>query len=61
MAAWIQARLRGFAYSDDGPTATEYAVMLALIVVVCLATLSQFGQGLLSLNTINNAMMFAGS
>lgn len=29
-----------FLYRDDGPTAVEYAVMLAMIVVVCLATIS---------------------
>ena len=28
---------------DDGPTAVEYAVMLALIVVVCLATITTIG------------------
>jgi pilus assembly protein Flp/PilA len=36
-------RLRGFAVSDDGPTAVEYAVMLALIVVVCLAAIRTVG------------------
>ena len=29
--------------SDDGPTAVEYAVMLALIVVVCLAAVRAIG------------------
>jgi pilus assembly protein Flp/PilA len=33
-----------FLVSEDGPTAVEYAVMLALIVVVCLATISTLGQ-----------------
>lgn len=28
-------RLKRFMQSDDGPTAVEYAVLLALIVVVC--------------------------
>jgi pilus assembly protein Flp/PilA len=32
-----------FLTSEDGPTAVEYAVMLALIVVVCLAAISQIG------------------
>ena len=31
--------LRRFIESDDGPTAVEYAVMLALIVVVCLTSI----------------------
>lgn len=29
--------------SEDGPTAVEYAVMLALIIVVCLAAVSTVG------------------
>jgi pilus assembly protein Flp/PilA len=35
--------LRRFATSDDGPTAVEYAVMLALIVVVCLVAIQSVG------------------
>lgn len=30
---------------ESGPTATEYAVMLALIIVVCLSAISAFGIG----------------
>jgi pilus assembly protein Flp/PilA len=30
-------------YSDDGPTAVEYAVMLALIVGMALAGITAFG------------------
>ena len=36
-------QLRKFVSSDDGPTAVEYAVMLALIVVVCLTTIRAVG------------------
>ena len=32
-----------FITSKDGPTATEYAVMLSLIIVVCIATISLLG------------------
>jgi pilus assembly protein Flp/PilA len=32
-----------FLKSEDGPTAVEYAVMLALIVVVCLTTIALIG------------------
>ena len=32
-----------FLVSEDGPTAVEYAVMLALIIVVCLAAVSTIG------------------
>jgi pilus assembly protein Flp/PilA len=33
-----------FLKREDGPTAVEYAVMLALIIVVCLAAISVLGQ-----------------
>lgn len=36
-------RVRRFLQSDDGPTAVEYAVMLALIVVVCLTAIQSIG------------------
>jgi pilus assembly protein Flp/PilA len=32
-----------FLKEEDGPTAVEYAVMLALIVVVCLAGVTSIG------------------
>ncbi len=32
-----------FLQEEDGPTAVEYAVMLALIVVVCLAGVTSVG------------------
>lgn len=32
-----------FLWAEDGPTAVEYAVMLALIVVVCLVAISAIG------------------
>ncbi len=36
--------LRKFLVSEDGPTAVEYAVMLALIIVVCLTAITNLGQ-----------------
>ena len=36
-------KLRRFLVSEDGPTAVEYAVMLALIVVVCLVAIRAVG------------------
>jgi len=30
--------IRDFLWRDDGPTAVEYAVMLAMIVVVCIGS-----------------------
>jgi pilus assembly protein Flp/PilA len=35
--------LKSFLRSEDGPTATEYAVMLALIIVVCIAAIGTLG------------------
>ncbi|HEV3005568.1 MAG TPA: Flp family type IVb pilin [Pirellulales bacterium] len=35
--------LSRFIVSEDGPTAVEYAVMLALIVIVCLAAITSVG------------------
>jgi pilus assembly protein Flp/PilA len=34
---------RHFLVNEDGPTAVEYAVMLALIVVVCLTAIQAIG------------------
>jgi pilus assembly protein Flp/PilA len=36
-------KLRRFLVSEDGPTAVEYAVMLSLIIVVCLAAITTIG------------------
>ena len=32
-----------FLKTEDGPTAVEYAVMLALIIVVCIAAITALG------------------
>jgi pilus assembly protein Flp/PilA len=32
-----------FLRNDDGPTAVEYAVMLALIIVVCIGAITTLG------------------
>jgi pilus assembly protein Flp/PilA len=42
----FRAAARGFVaflQDEDGPTAVEYAVMLALIIVVCLLSISTLG------------------
>jgi pilus assembly protein Flp/PilA len=36
-------KIQRFLESEDGPTAVEYAVMLALIIVVCIATIRVVG------------------
>jgi pilus assembly protein Flp/PilA len=36
-------KVQRFLASEDGPTAVEYAVMLALIVIVCLTAIRAIG------------------
>lgn len=36
-------RVKSFLVSEDGPTATEYAVMLALIIIVALTAITALG------------------
>jgi pilus assembly protein Flp/PilA len=36
-------RVQRFLVSEDGPTAVEYAVMLALIIIVCLTAITAVG------------------
>jgi len=43
-AMWkFAAGVKRFLVSEDGPTAVEYAVMLALIVVVCITAVTSIG------------------
>ena len=39
----VVKRAKDFLVSEDGPTATEYAVMLALIIVVALGAVAILG------------------
>jgi pilus assembly protein Flp/PilA len=43
-----------FLKNEDGPTAVEYAVMLALIIVVCIAAITTLG------TNANNTFSFVG-
>jgi pilus assembly protein Flp/PilA len=38
------AGILSFLREEDGPTAVEYAVMLALIIAVCIAAIGTVGQ-----------------
>lgn len=40
----IRTFIVDFLKEEDGPTAVEYAVMLALIIVVCLTAITIIGQ-----------------
>ena len=39
----LALKVQRFLVSEDGPTAVEYAVMLALIIVVCLTAIQAVG------------------
>ena len=51
----VPQSLINFLKDEDGPTAVEYAVMLALIIVVCIAAISTLG------SNANNTFAFVGS
>ncbi len=36
--------VKNFLVYEDGPTAVEYAIMLALIVIVCIGAVQSIGQ-----------------
>jgi pilus assembly protein Flp/PilA len=51
-----------FLKREDGPTAVEYAVMLALIVVVCIAAITSLGTNAeQTFETVSNATSTASS
>jgi pilus assembly protein Flp/PilA len=43
MGKMMYRQLVRFVREEDGPTAVEYAVMLALIIVVCLTAITTLG------------------
>jgi len=46
--------LLAFLRDEDGPTAVEYAIMMALIIVVCVATITTMG------SNSNNTFSYVG-
>ena len=54
MRAWCN-RIAEFVAREDGPTAVEYAVMLALIVVVCITAITALGNN--ARDTFNNVSL----
>ena len=52
-------QLVNFLKAEDGPTAVEYAVMLALIIVVCITAITTLGSNANS--TFNNVANKIGS
>jgi pilus assembly protein Flp/PilA len=56
----LLVRVQRFLASEDGPTAVEYAVMLALIVVVCLTTIQSLGSNAnVTFSSVSNSMSAA--
>ena len=56
MAKFVQPVVN-FLQAEDGPTAVEYAVMLALIVVVCLVAITALGTAAnKTFTTVGNAV-----
>ena len=62
MTTKIAKRLVRFLKREDGPTAVEYAVMLALVIVVCLTAIGTLGtQANATFSTIGAKIQASGS
>jgi pilus assembly protein Flp/PilA len=51
----VMQAVKRFLQAEDGPTAVEYAVMLALIVVVCITAITALGSN--ANKTFNNVAL----
>jgi pilus assembly protein Flp/PilA len=51
----LAKKVMSFLKKEDGPTAVEYAVMLSLIIVVCIAAITTLG------SNANQTFSFVGS
>jgi pilus assembly protein Flp/PilA len=52
---FVTKKVMSFLKNEDGPTAVEYAVMLSLIIVVCIAAITTLG------SNANATFSFVGS
>jgi pilus assembly protein Flp/PilA len=58
----LLAKVQRFLVSEDGPTAVEYAVMLALILVACITIITTLGTSISgTFNTVNTSLGGGGS
>jgi pilus assembly protein Flp/PilA len=55
----LTKKLIRFLKTEEGPTAVEYAVMLALIIVVCIAAITSLGSN--ANQTFGNVSLNAAS
>ncbi len=53
------SRAQRFLISEDGPTAVEYAVMLALILVACISIVTTLGKSIAGTFTNVNSSLTA--
>ena len=51
----LRSSVVNFLKAEDGPTAVEYAVMLALIIVVCITAITALG------TNANNTFSYVGT
>jgi len=61
MASHIVRPVVRFLKAEDGPTAVEYAVMLALIIVVCITAVTTLGTRARGTFTVVSTSLPAGS
>jgi pilus assembly protein Flp/PilA len=55
-------KVANFLKREDGPTAVEYAVMLALIIVVCITAITSLGTSAKgTFNSVSNTVSGTGS
>jgi pilus assembly protein Flp/PilA len=58
----LTERVVNFLKREDGPTAVEYAVMLALIIVVCITAITALGTNAnKTFTNVSNTMANVGS
>ena len=64
MVGYLARSTVEFLRQEDGPTAVEYAVMLALIIVVCIAAVTTIGRnanGVFADTALNGVLSGSGS
>jgi pilus assembly protein Flp/PilA len=62
MISMLKTSVVNFVKREDGPTAVEYAVMLALIIVVCIVAITALGTNAnKTFTTVSGAIANAGS
>ena len=55
--SWVLRTLRQFVQDESGPTAVEYAVMLAMIIFVCVLIIRQLGTTVSQSFSVANSML----